>query len=234
MAVCRRKLAWGRKSMARSKLALAGVLVCATATAHASLIDRGSGLIYDDDLGITWMADASLSVTNTFGAAGTINPSGTMSWLTSQDWIGAMNAQTYLGFSNWRLPDTLYPDPACSGGHNCSGSEMGHLFYSELGGVAGHDIADVHNSNYMLFKNIQPNQYWSRTTFTQNPLTPDDNAWVFYFQGGVQQTIAVENFDAVWAVRDGDVVSSAIPEPATLALLGLGLAGIATSCRRKQ
>lgn len=223
--------------MTRRKLALAGVLAFATATAHASLIARGGGLIYDDDLGITWMANASLSVTNTFGAAGTINPTGTMSWLTAQNWIDAMNAQAYLGFGNWRLPDTLYPDPACtatSGGHNCSGSEMGHLFYNELGGVAGHDIADVHNSNYTLFKNIQPNQYWSRTTITQNPLTPDDNAWVFYFPGGVQQTIAVENFDAVWAVRDGDVVPSTVSEPAPLALASIGILALGFSRRKNK
>jgi hypothetical protein len=223
--------------MKRRKLALAGVLAFATAIAHASLIARGGGLIYDDDLGITWMANASLSVTNTFGAAGTINPTGTMSWLTAQNWIDAMNAQAYLGFGNWRLPETLYPDPTCtatSGGHSCSGSEMGHLFYNELGGVAGHDIADVHNSNYTLFKNIQPNQYWSRTTITQNPLTPDDNAWVFYFPGGVQQTIAVENFDAVWAVRDGDVVPSTVSEPAPLALASIGILALGFSRRKNK
>ncbi len=223
--------------MTRRKLALAGVLAFVTATAQASLIDRGSGLIYDDDLGITWLANASLSVTDTFGAAGTINPTGTMSWLTAQNWIDAMNAQAYLGFSNWRLPDTLYPDPACtatSGGQDCSGSEMGHLFYNELGGVAGHDIADVHNSNYTLFENIQSNQYWSRTTFTQNPLTPDDNAWVFYFPGGVQQTIAVENFDAVWAVRDGDVVSLAVSEPVSLALASIGILALSFSRRKNK
>lgn len=223
--------------MKRSRFVLAGALAFAMGSAHASLFDRGGGLIYDDDLGITWMANASLSVTNTFGAAGTINPTGTMSWLTAQNWIDAMNAQAYLGFSNWRLPNTLYPDPACtavSGGHNCVGSEMGHLFYNELGGVAGHDIADVHNSNYMLFKNIQSNQYWSRTAFTQNPQTPNDNAWVFYFPGGVQQTIAVENFDAVWAVRDGDVVPSAAPEPASLALASIGLLGLGIFRRRNK
>lgn len=215
---------------------VAGALALAMGSAQATLFDRGGGLIFDDDLGITWMANASLSVTSTFGASGIINPTGTMSWLTAQNWIDAMNAQSYLGFSNWRLPDTLYPDPMCtavSGGHNCSGSEMGHLFYSELGGLAGHDIAAIHNANYALFEGIQSNQYWSRTLFTQN--APNDNAWVFFFPGGVQQTIAIENVNAVWAVRDGDVLPRNVPEPTSFGLVALGLLGLGglTVSRRK-
>jgi hypothetical protein len=199
---------------------------------------------YDVDMDITWLADASLSASNRFGLPlasdnfgheGEVNPSGTMTWATAQSWIGAMNSDAYLGFSDWRLPTVSYPDSSCSalsGGHNCLGSEMGHLYYGELGGVANVDLNITHNSNLYLVRNIQGNMYWTGTGFTQAPETPNDNAWTFQFMGGVQQTLAVENFAAVWAVRDGDVLSH-VPEPGTNALMLAGLCLVGFSRRRK-
>ena len=73
-------------------------------TAQASLFDRGSGLIYDDVLEVTWLQNANLAATNTFGVSG-IQANGAMDWATAQNWISAMNASYYQGFNNWRLPD---------------------------------------------------------------------------------------------------------------------------------
>ena len=42
---------------------------------------------------------------------------------------------------------------------------MGHLFYNELGGVAGTSIVTLHNANYSLFSNVLPGYYWSGTSF---------------------------------------------------------------------
>jgi hypothetical protein len=36
-------------------------------SADATLYDRGGGLIYDKDLNITWLQDANLAATETFG-----------------------------------------------------------------------------------------------------------------------------------------------------------------------
>ena len=91
--------------------------------AHATLIDRGGGLIYDDVLDITWLQDTKFAASNTFGLAtgtnlgthpsdtsgfqGFINADGTMNWPGVLFWIDAMNADGgtgYLGFSDWRLP----------------------------------------------------------------------------------------------------------------------------------
>ena len=126
-------------------LATAMILTLSTAS-WATLIDRGGGLIYDDVLDITWLQDANLAATNTFGVSG-INADGTMSWNTAQAWIAAMNAANYLGFSDWRLPTT--PDaggPFVFGwdgvqpynynyGYNMTTSEMGYMFYVNLGNV---------------------------------------------------------------------------------------------------
>ena len=55
-------------------------------------------------------------------------------------WIAAMNESSYLGFSGWRLPtsDTCFQ-------FNCTSSEMGQLFYTELGGEANINITSIHN-----------------------------------------------------------------------------------------
>jgi hypothetical protein len=209
-------------------------LVCINA--NAALVSRLNGqAVYDTDLNITWLADASLSVSNTFGASGVINPTGTMSWFTAQNWLAAMNAANYLGFSDWRLPTTLYPDENCvalSGGHNCTGSEMGHLFYNELGGAADQAISTTHNANYSLFQNIQANYYWSGTEYTQSPTTPNDNAWRFYFYGGVQLNSDKGDINAVWAVRPGDV--AAVPVPTAFWLFGSGLIGLLAFVQRQD
>jgi hypothetical protein len=59
---------------------------------------------YDTTTNLTWVADANLAATNTFGAAGictdNITPchgAGTMTWDIAQTWIVAMNAAGYLG-----------------------------------------------------------------------------------------------------------------------------------------
>jgi hypothetical protein len=222
---------------AQRKLIAAMSLCAAVAVpglSFGALIDRGGGLIYDTDLNITWQADASLAISNTFGVAG-INPiSGQMDWFTAQNWLSAMNAANYLGFNDWRLPTTLYPDPTCdsvSGGVNCTGSEMGHLYYNEIGGVANQDIDITHNSNYELFQDIQANYYWSGTEYTQSPNDPNGSAWRFYFYGGVQIQSDKADVNAVWAVRDGDVAP--VPIPSALYLFGTGLLGLIGMARRK-
>lgn len=215
----------------------AALLLCTAAAApdlsFGALIDRGGGLIYDTDFNITWQADAGLALSNTFGVSG-INPiSGQMDWFSAQNWISAMNDANYLGFNDWRLPATLYPDATCdsaSGGYNCTGSEMGHLYYNEIGGMANQDIDTTHNANYDLFHNIQPNYYWSGTEYTQSPSTPNDNAWLFYFYGGVQTNSNKGDVNTVWAVRDGDVV----PLPASAWLFGTGLIGLVGMAKRTK
>ncbi len=219
-------------------IAFAGVLgLGISAAADAALVDRGGGLIFDDDLNITWQANANLAATNTFGVSG-ISTSGVnagiVDWPTAQSWIAAMNTANYLGYSDWRLPTTLQPDATCAAqvngnsyGKNCTGSEMGHLFYAELGGVAGQPIASTHNTNYNLFQNVQSDVYWSGTEYWA--LT--SLAWSFYFDTGLQDATPKGTSFYAWAVRPGDV--AAVPVPAAAWLFGSGLVGLFGLARRR-
>jgi len=205
-------------------------------TVSATLISRPGGMVYDTDRNITWLADANLAASNTFGVGG-INTNGTMSWYTAQSWVAAMDAANYLGYNNWRLPTTLQLDASCgyqlvllSYGWNCTGSELGHLFYGDinhgLGGVADLTIASHHNANYGLFSNIissdRVDVYWSGTDNMQSPNL--NGAWWFSANNGFEATAYKGSGYYAWAVRSGDV-AAAVPEPGIVWLLGVGIAG---------
>jgi MYXO-CTERM domain-containing protein len=202
--------------------------------ANAALISvLGGQAVNDTDLNVTWASNANLAASNTFGVSG-ISGGGFMAWDTAQSWIGAMNTANYLGYHDWRLPTTLQSDASCSiqagvsYGYNCTGSEMGHLFYNELGGVAGSTITTTHNANYSLFSNVQSYRYWS-TEYAPSTLL----AWNFDTQIGYQYGNFKDATQYALAVRPGQV--AAVPEADTWAMLlaGLGLVG-AMARRRKQ
>ncbi len=61
--------------------------------------------VYDAVLDITWLVDANLAASNSFGVSG-IDSVGRMNWNTAENFIAAMNADNggagYLGVSSWR------------------------------------------------------------------------------------------------------------------------------------
>jgi len=166
--------------------------------AHATLVGRdingqavanaSAVFLYDTDLNITWLRDANASAT----AGNTNDPDsqgygGFMNWGAANTWA---NTLTVGAFSGWRLPTTLQPDATCdvqydagapfgiqSYGYSCTGSEMGHLWYTELGNTAG-----VLMSNTGDFQNLQPFDYWFGTEYA--PRT--DIALAFYSDAGFQ------------------------------------------------
>jgi hypothetical protein len=195
--------------------------------ANAALVSvLGGQAINDTDLNVTWLANA--------------NVNGLMNWTQAQSWITSLNAENaglgHLGYNDWHLPTTLQPDASCAGqsgsdsyGYNCIGSEMGHLFYNELGGVAGGSITTTHNANYNLFSNVLSGTYWSGTEYVPNT----SFAWTFGFYNGSQDFDGFKGYSFyALAVRPGQI--AAVPVPTAAWLLGSGLLGLLGVARKRK
>ncbi len=102
---------------------------------RADLLDRGSGLIYDDILDITWMQNANYA-------------EGTLSWNNAMNWVDSL---TFQGYNDWRLPAS---DTSCTG-KNCTDSEMGFLYYNY----------NITSDTPGIFTGLKSYMYWSETNY---------------------------------------------------------------------
>jgi hypothetical protein len=183
----------------------------------------GSGVFlayYDPNLDITWLADANAGAGSAFDDE-LSTTDGVMTWANANAWAASL---TLGGMSDWRLPTTLNLDSTCdspvnSTGFNCTGSEMGYLYYEE--GITGAAPGP--------FSNLQSSLYWSGTEFVLDPT----KAWFFNFFSGIQ--ISTPKFAGLfaWAVHSGDV-PAVVPVPAAVWLFGSGLLGLVGMARRKK
>lgn len=203
-----------------SSLVLCTVLT-ASGAAQASLVDRGGGLIYDNDLNVTWLANANYGAGSAYDDLAS-STDGRMSWANAVFW--AANLSYYdsvrnVTYTDWRLPVNI--------NFFSSLTEIDHLLYTELGGNAWNSILTTHNNNYFLFQNIQDDVYWSNTA---NIACAGYGAH-YSCSGGTAHPYNESMGLFAWAVRPGDV--AAVPVPAAAWLLGSGLLGLVGVARRK-
>jgi hypothetical protein len=185
--------------------------------AHAALFNRGEDslgnrLIYDSDLNITWY-----DYTN-----------GYLMWYYQVRWADALDVE-FGGthYTDWRLPSTVDGqyvfgyDGTTTAGYNITSSEMGHLWYTELGNIAIYDTSGNYQRGYGLtktgdFQTLQTVGYWSGTEYAANTL----NAWQIDTVYGYQINISKSTEHVAIAVRSGDV--TVIPEPISSILFVTG------------
>jgi MYXO-CTERM domain-containing protein len=218
--------------LVRLLAAVAGAVMLA-ASAQAALVGRdingnavagdaaSSVFLYDTDRKITWLRDANAGAGSTFDNGGDTTD-GRMTWANAVAWADAL---TVGAFDDWRLPTALNADGSgpCGPAYNCTGSEMGHLWYTALGNTAG---AFTNDGDFL---NMQSDAYWSGTEFAPDP----NNAWLFSTGNGNQFALD-KNFQFyAMAVRPGDVLAAQVPEPESRLLALTGLGALALVRRRR-
>ncbi|HEV2721643.1 MAG TPA: hypothetical protein VG323_16615 [Thermoanaerobaculia bacterium] len=153
---------------------IAAALLALSVPAMAALIPSADGrTIYDTTLHVSWLANANLAATQTFGVAN-ITPGGSMDYPTALLFVAALNAANYLGHNNWQLPATPLVDPTCgavgpngaSFGKGCTASAMGALFYQSLGLQFPNTAVPIPSTATGPFSDFQPYLYWSGTAAT--------------------------------------------------------------------
>ena len=169
---------------------LNAVVLCLVAVSpvRADLIDRGSGLIYDTVLNVTWLQDANYSQTSGYDS------DGSMHWAQAQAWAHQL---VYAGLNDWRLPRTLpvngvaysvsnlsHTDPngdvwgfgwdgTDDRGYNITSvtSELSYMYYVNLRNLGHFDLNGNHPQpgwglmNVGPFLNLQSYHYWSETEY---------------------------------------------------------------------
>jgi hypothetical protein len=164
-------------------------------------VNPGGQTVYDPIANVTWLANANLAASNTFGlppcnAPGSpklcVSSNGAMNWDSADQLIKNMNAASYLGQSNWQMPTA---DPACAASYVCSmtNAPFQSLYYTQLGLAAGTPVVMAPAIAVGPFTGIRPYLYWTCqgddvAEPCRSALPAPGFEWSFWFSNGFQGT----------------------------------------------
>ena len=145
---------------------------------------NGTGTVVTDNLtGLMWTQDG-----NGPGPVSCLSSGATMTWQEALDHVACLNTNSYLGHSDWRLPNV---------------NELKSLVnYGET------DNAAWLNNASQGFSNVQSDYYWSSTTLTP---PSNSNAWIVNMPNGQVTNAGKGTAYRVWAVRGGGTGTIALP-----------------------
>ena len=152
-----------------------------TTNKDTTLTDNLTGLIWAPNAG----TPAFTGATSTCAAGGT-------TWQGALDYVACLNANSYLGYNDWRLPNVNELESLFHAGYTqetCTGSPCAT------------NAAWLSNQG---FSNVRANEYWSSTTHAASTLTNLPSAWPVDMTDGnmFAQVKTLVNF-YVWPVRAG-------------------------------
>lgn len=176
------------------------VLIAASALlgqAQAALISRGGGLIYDDVTNVTWLEDAGAMTPN--------RPMFTGAWNQAADFTFYDSLRDRL-LDDWRLP-----------------------MKDELASLWAQGVRGGSDQLSSPFKNLVAGPYWG-WDWNQPIPTGGTYSLNWEFQFGSWGAISAGYNLYAMPVRVGDVGAppvTSIPTPSTVALMSVGLIGLA-------
>jgi uncharacterized protein (TIGR03437 family) len=204
---------------------MAGKISGAPAAAGTGLqVNPGGQTVYDPVTNVTWLANANLAASNTFGLppcaspttpASCVDQDGAMTLAAALQFIANMNAAKYLGQTNWELPPI---GQSCSA-YNCGAASdpLAELFTGQLGLTQGTPVVPSPDIAIGPFNDIQPYLYWScQAAALQDACQADGPAsgfeWCFSFGNGFLGTDILQNEFYLTAYFVGPASTASGPE----------------------